>query len=129
MKYSLITISAVLFATFIGWVIYMADTGQNSIFFELVKKTPNGDKIGHLFLFGFLAFLTNFVFRLRGMKFCNIFLPYGSILIFTLGVIEEFSQYFMPNRTLDKNDILADLIGIIIFSVISYSRFLKNTPE
>ncbi len=56
---SLITLS---YGLFIGWVIYLANTGQSSIFFQLVRVIPYGDKLGHLFLFGFLILGLNVAF-------------------------------------------------------------------
>lgn len=34
-------------------------------------------------------------------------------------VMEELSQYFIPNRTLDITDLVADFFGIIVFSFIT----------
>ncbi|MFH0780993.1 MAG: VanZ family protein [Pseudomonadota bacterium] len=124
--YKLAVFSTAIFAFFIGWVVYMADTGQKSIFFDLVKMIPFGDKIGHFLLFGFLALGANIVFKLRGMRIGNINLFYGAIVIFVVVVIEEVSQKFMPGRTFDINDIMASLAGIVAFSLIPPGFLLKK---
>jgi len=41
------------FLAFICWIIFMADSGQKSVFFELVKSIPYGDKLGHVILYGY----------------------------------------------------------------------------
>lgn len=126
MMFKLATLSTAIFAFFIGWVIYMADTGQKSIFFDLVKIIPYGDKIGHFLLFGLLTLGANIVFKLRGIKIGNITVLYGAIVIFSIVIIEELSQQFIPGRTFDINDIMASLAGIVIFSMIPYGRILKK---
>jgi len=87
---------------------------------------PYGDKLGHFFLFGFLALGTNIVFKLRGIRICNITVPYGAIAIASIAVIEEISQKFTPGRTFDINDIMASLAGIIVFSIILFGRILNK---
>lgn len=100
----------------------MANTGQKSIFFDLVKMLPYGDKIGHFFLFGLLSLGTSVVLKLRGVRFGAVFVPYGAILISCLVVIEELSQKSFPGRTFDLGDILASLIGVFVFSVLPFFR-------
>lgn len=126
MRFKLAVFSTVIFAIFIGWVIYMADTGQKSIFFDLVKIIPYGDKIGHFLLFGYLALGANIFFKLRGIRIGNITVQYGAIVIFGVVVTEELSQKFIPGRTFDINDIIASLAGIVVFSIIPFDRMLKK---
>ena len=40
----------------------------------------------------------------------------GSILVFTFATLEEFSQYFIPSRTFDFGDLLANFIGVVFVS-------------
>lgn len=126
MKFKLVLLSTALFAIFIGWVIYKADTGQKCIFLDLVKMIPYGDKIGHFILFGILALGANLVFKLRGFRICNINLLYGAMLIFTADVLEELSQQYIPGRTFDIADLMATLAGIVVFSMISFSRIFNK---
>ncbi len=126
MMYKLAVFSTTLFAFFIGWVVYMADTGQKSIFFDFVKTIPFGDKIGHFVLFGILTLGANIVFKFRGVGIGNIKVLYGAIMIFCVVVIEEVSQKFMPGRTFDMNDIMASLAGIVVFSLIPLGFMLKR---
>lgn len=126
MQIKLIALSTALFAFFIGWVIYKADTGQPCIFLDLVKIIPYGDKIGHFFLFGILAFGANLVFKHRGYCIGSISLPYGAMLIFCIDLVEELSQQYIPGRTFDFIDLMATLAGIVVFSIISYSRLVTR---
>ena len=40
----------------------------------------------------------------------------GSIIVLTFATLEEFSQYYIPSRTFDIWDLLADFIGVVLFS-------------
>ena len=129
MMYKLAVLSTTLFAFFIGWVIYLADTGQKSIFFDLVKIIPFGDKIGHFLLFGFLTLGPIIVFKLRGMRIGKINVLYGAIVIFCVVVIEELSQKYVPGRTFDISDIMASLAGIVAFSFMPIGFMLKRQSK
>ena len=113
-----ITISCCFFL-FIIWVIYLANTGQQSIFFELVRFIPFGDKIGHLMLFGLLTLFANLAsgFRVFSVATKHVFWGTAAVLVFV--TIEELSQYFLPARTLDIYDYSADIVGILLFTWIS----------
>jgi len=123
--YKFTVLLTAMFAVFIGWVIYLADTGQKSIFFALVRIIPYGDKIGHFFLFGLLALGTNIALKRRGISAGNIFVPFGGIVIFGVVIVEEFSQKLMPGHTFDVNDMLASLAGVVLFSLATLNRRLK----
>lgn len=111
------SIFAIGFLSFIFWIIYMANTGQTNPIFRLVQQTPYGDKFGHFTLFGLLTFAINY-----GLKFRNILstpLLLGTSLVFLFASVEELSQYYIPTRTLDLTDFIADVLGIVLFDYIS----------
>lgn len=116
----LITIATTLFAIFIVWVLYMANTGQNTIFFDLVKAIPYGDKIGHALLFGILTLGINLTTQCKEVKVFKFRIFFGSLCVFIFTVFEELSQTFFSNRTLDITDFLSNIVGIIIFTFISW---------
>ena len=120
MQKFLITISSCFFI-FILWVIYLANTGQQSIFFELVRLIPYGDKIAHLILFGLLTLFANLAsgFRVFSVGIKNVF--WGTAAVFVFVTIEELSQHFIPSRALDIYDYGADMLGILLFTWISGS--------
>ncbi|WP_428242764.1 VanZ family protein [Gynuella sp.] len=116
----IIILITLLFVLFIARIIFLADTGAESIFFDLVKATPYGDKVGHFCLFGLLTLLLNWATRFRQLG-CYRWRPYlGSMLVVVFVVLEELSQGFFPTRTLDITDLLADAVGITVFSIISF---------
>ncbi|WP_226669191.1 VanZ family protein [Microbulbifer aggregans] len=122
--HKLITISSCFFI-FIIWVIYLANTGQQSIFFDLVRLIPYGDKFGHLGLFGILTLLANFASKFKVFKLGKINVFWGTSAVFVFVTVEELSQHFMPTRTLDIYDYTADMVGILFFTWLS-SIFAKK---
>jgi VanZ family protein len=115
----IISTLTVAFFGFIIWIIYLANTGQNSIFFDFVGSIPYGDKVGHFCLFGFLALGANFACKLKHFRVASFNIYVGSILVLVFASIEELSQHFIPNRTLDISDFVADCAGLIVFSIIT----------
>jgi VanZ family protein len=120
-----------MFLGFIIWIIYLANTAQNSVFFELVASIPFGDKLGHFLLFGLLTLAANFVFKLKKITLFSINIYAGSVIVFFFALIEELSQHFIASRTLDANDFIADIIGIVVFSVLTkrISRHLNSVNQ
>lgn len=129
--HKLISLLSVMFLGFIIWIIYLANTAQNSVFFELVASIPFGDKLGHFLLFGLLTLAANFVFKLKKITLFSINIYAGSVIVFFFALIEELSQHFIASRTLDANDFIADIIGIVVFSVLTkrISRHLNSVNQ
>jgi len=113
---ALIPLLSVSFFGFILWIIYLANTGQNSLFFNFVASIPYGDKLGHFCLFGLLTLAANFTFKLKSFQLMSFEVYLGSLLVLTFVVIEELSQFYIPNRTMDVLDFAADFIGIVFFN-------------
>lgn len=95
----------------------MANTGQNTIFFDLVKKTPYGDKLGHLVLFGVLTLGLIVGAGFRGVQCGVIKLYYGALAVTLFAIVEEVSQAFIPSRTFDLGDLTMGLVGIVVASL------------
>ncbi|AZG74345.1 VanZ family protein [Shewanella livingstonensis] len=113
-----IVITAAFFS-FIVWIIYLANTGSHSIFFDLIKPMPYGDKVCHMLLFGLLTFVTNLALQSRHFQLGRLPLYYGTVLVSIFVLSEEISQGFIPSRTLDIIDLVADAVGITLFSYLS----------
>ncbi|MGB0937097.1 MAG: VanZ family protein [Colwellia sp.] len=112
------------FFVFILWIIYLANTGQSSVFFKFVASIPYGDKVGHFCIFGVLTLAANFLLKCKTLTFTfvsnkELNLYVGSMLVFLFALTEELSQFFIANRTLDIFDLLADILGIVIFSFLT----------
>ena len=111
---------AICFFIFILWAIYVANTGQSNGLFNVVSTLPYGDKIGHFCLFGILTLFANLATRCRTLKIKKLSIYWGSLAVWIFVTAEELSQHFLPTRSLDIYDYIADLIGIIIFSYLAF---------
>ncbi len=108
------------FFLFIAYIIFLADTADHNFAFRLIGHIPYGDKIMHALLYGVMALLLNYGLGFKTIKF---HIQLGSIIILTFATLEEMSQYYIPSRTFDLGDLLADVVGIFLFSFIYSSRF------
>ena len=111
---------AVPFFIFIVAVIVLADNGSLPHSIRAIYDFPNGDKVGHFILFGFLdffltrAFLSSFPSKSRGWVTLSI----GLILALCIA-LEEWSQQFFSTRTFDLLDLLASYAGIAVFGLLA----------
>ena len=115
----ILVLIAIGFFGFIGWVIYLANTGQKSVFFELVAAIPYGDKLGHFCLFGLLTLFINLAFKFKTKNVAGRPIYLAVLIVSTFVILEELSQHFVESRTLDFVDLIADFAGIAAFSAIS----------
>ncbi len=122
----LLILFTVLFGAFIAWIIFLADAGRDSVFFRFARSLPLGDKLGHCFLFGVLSFGLNLSLRLKTFRLGRLKVPLGPAVLLILVVGEEFSQALFPSRTVDAGDLLADLLGITVFTALSLRPALRR---
>ena len=130
--YRLVTLLAICFSAFILWIIYLANTGGNSIFFDLVRSIPNGDKFGHAGLFGFLTLIIIIASKYRSFKLGKLNIYYGVMVVVPLIIGEELSQAFIASRTFDFVDIVADFIGVGIaigFAFLANKYLTKSSSD
>jgi VanZ family protein len=74
-----------------------------------ILETPGLDKVVHVLLYGVFGGLAVPV-----MGWLSI--PAGVIL----GVTTEWGQKFIPHRTADLRDLLADMIGLVIGVLVAF---------
>ena len=112
---------SILFFIFIISIIVLADSGNIPPFIRSIYDFPNGDKLGHFILYGFLTF---FITRtslssLPSKSRSWVTLSIG--LTLALGIaLEEWSQQFFSARTFDLIDLLASLLGVVIGGWAAY---------
>lgn len=113
------TILFIAFSVFIALVIRTANTGQGGRYWSFLNHIPLGDKLGHLILMGTLCLLMNLALRCRTVRIGRIPILLGTLLITLFVIAEEISQIFLPHRTFDFGDLLADAIGIALASLLA----------
>lgn len=113
-------IPAICIFLLIATGIYLSNSGQGSLIVGYVKSLPYGDKLGHFFLFGGLAFSLNYALRLRSIRVAFISIPLGSLVVLSFAILEEFTQVYIPSRSFDMFDIYSDVAGVLLFTILNY---------
>ena len=96
-----------------------ADSGQQNYFLQLAGSLPYGDKIGHVLLFAALALLLNFATKARQLAVGPVRLYLGVVLTLGFALLEEGSQLLFPARSFELLDILADLLGVTLATLLT----------
>ncbi|MBD3330775.1 trypsin [Candidatus Peregrinibacteria bacterium] len=99
--------------------ILVANHGLINKFFPLIVRIPFYDKIGHLFLMGISAFLVNYWLGAKKVKISSQKFLLGSLIVFSIVTIEEFSQIFLQFRTFSLSDMFFDYTGIFFFGKLA----------
>jgi polysaccharide biosynthesis protein VpsQ len=105
-------------------IILFADRGQMPAFIAQLYNFPNGDKVGHFFLMGGLAFIT-------GLLLPDSWKKRGLFVLAGLIALEEFSQLLFSHRTFSLLDLACSLAGVAAFGLLSLwlSRLNKNRAK
>jgi VanZ family protein len=85
-----------------------------------IFATKNLDKIVHVILFGFNVLFWGWHFAVaeRREKRLRLLFVGAVILVILLGVSMEYVQlYFIPNRSFDAWDIVADAVGAVLAGI------------
>lgn len=120
---------AVIFSVLLGAVSILASVRAR--WFLWVYDIPGADKTGHFVLMGTLALLIVLAFsdsRIRGHRLGALGCLIAVAAVVTL---DEFSQSFLPRRTVDVNDLLASYAGIFAFGLaaIAIQRLRRRKSE
>ncbi len=110
---------AFAFFSFLIWVIVAADSGAPNYFLQLAGSLPYGDKMGHVLLFGALALLLNFATKAQQVAIGPLRLYLGVVLTLGFALLEEGSQLLFPSRSFELLDILADLLGVTLATLLT----------
>lgn len=120
-----------MFATFFVSIIVIANRGDGANWWPFIDRLPMGDKLGHLGLVGALSLLCNFAVRFRQPAWLPRRVTPVSFTLLVLLTSEELSQAFIPSRTCDPFDWLADLLGIACgqWLAIRIGKRKRNPPR
>ena len=110
------------FFSFILFIIYLADTADYNFAFRTIGHIPYGDKIMHGLLYGVMALLLNYGLGFKTKKIFSFSMQIGAIIVLIFAGVEEITQYWLPSRTCDIFDFIADMIGVTVFSFYKKSN-------
>ena len=102
-----------LYIAFILLVIVLADTGTIGFFVQWIHAIPLGDKVFHAILAFGLGLATDHGFG-RYVRIGRFTMRSTPIWLCPIVFLEECSQRFIPGRTFDLGDLLADAIGLTL---------------
>lgn len=106
------------------WIIlFIATTLPSTPYVEVLEIS---DKLKHLSAYMILAILLslNLHFQEKWKSPSKFYLSYTFIICITYGVLDEIHQIFVPNRTGEFLDWVADLTGTLI-GILIISIFIK----
>jgi len=112
-----------LYIAFILVLIALADTGTIGFFVQWIHTVPMGDKAFHLFFAFGLGLASDHGFG-RDVRIGTLTMRSTPLWLCPLVFLEECSQRFIPGRTFDLGDLLADAIGLALGFVAS--RVLRH---
>ncbi len=110
------------FFLFIVGIIYLADTANYNFAFYWVGSIPYGDKVVHALLYGVMAWLLNYGLGFRSYRFLGISIQLGATVVLIFAGLEEISQYWLPSRSCDLFDFIADMVGVTLFSLLGQKK-------
>ncbi|MES2696026.1 MAG: VanZ family protein [Verrucomicrobiota bacterium] len=94
-------------------IMLSADLGRMPEFIRVLHDFPNGDRVGHVVLFGILAFLFTAAFS-RTLRIGRYSLPIVPILLAAFATGEELSQQLFSTRYPDPVDLVCSFLGIAL---------------
>lgn len=103
-------------------IAYWADSETMPGWLHIIYDFPNGDRIGHVVIYGAIAFFLNLALPAYRWKWMRVLIPLGSILAFGMACAEEFSQFFFPSRTPDWVDLICGWLGILLATWFYHTR-------
>lgn len=116
------------FFLFILMIIFKADTADHNFAFRLIGQVAYGDKLMHGLLFGLMSWALNYGLDFKAIPLTKPFtlnLQIGAILVLIFATLEEISQLFIISRTFDVGDLVADFVGVVLFSLIRRRKCQK----
>jgi hypothetical protein len=90
---------------------------------------PYADKMLHMILIGALAFWLNFRLPDWQLQIGRLRLPIAIALPFAVAAVEEVMQSWSPLRTFDLLDLACDLVGLLLFYMLSRWALARMTPS
>ena len=110
----------ILFILLLAAIVFAADSHRMPGFVAGLYDFPNGDKVGHFVLMGFLSLLVNLgVLSGPGRRTLRRAIT-ASLVVAGVVALEEFSQQFFPGRNSSWADLASSLAGIIVFGGLAW---------
>lgn len=114
-----------LYAAVLVGIVVLANLGGTNEVFGLLTDLPFGDKLGHLVLIGGLAGLADVAANRRNWGR----VPLAPLIVAVVALLEELTQLWLPTRSFDLGDLAADVVGIVLFTLLSRALARRRRPR
>lgn len=91
-----------------------------------IAQFPYYDTILHFLLLGIAAFISHLAFNKAKFTIGNIALPIAPMIVIVFCLIDEIIQHFVPYRSADPVDLIADFCGIVLFTWLAEKQKLHR---
>ena len=89
---------SIFYALFLVLIIVLADSGHTNFIFSTLAQIPWGDKLGHFFLMGVMAYLLTLATHAERLTIHGKSVLKGSFWLAIIVTMEEVSQIWLANR-------------------------------
>ncbi|OUR71445.1 hypothetical protein A9Q78_09735 [Methylophaga sp. 41_12_T18] len=117
--YKYVAVFTLSFFLFIVWVSFMANSGNDTALFAMVRQIPYGDKIGHFAVFGLLTLAANISLKFKCVYLGPLPIYIGSLFVCFFVIVDEYGQSLYAIRNVEMLDLVASGCGILLFSFIA----------
>ncbi len=100
----------------LGWMAFIYWESSGPITLDIPELFPHEDKLFHAVAFGLLAMCYLGSFPLGNSGYHRHHVIWAIALATLYGAFDEWHQSFVPGRTADAADLLADAIGAALFA-------------
>lgn len=114
------------FWVYLGILLSISLSAYLKIIPSEISQFPYYDTILHFLLLGIAAFLSHLAWNKRKIHVGNIALPLAPIIVVLFCVVDEVVQLFVPYRSFDVVDLIADLCGILLFTWLAERQNLHK---
>jgi polysaccharide biosynthesis protein VpsQ len=114
------------FWVYLGILLSISLSAYLKIIPSELSQFPYYDTILHFLLLGIAAFLSHLAFNKLKIQIFNISLPLAPIVVMFFCVIDEIIQHFVPYRSSDIVDLIADFCGVLLFTWLAEIKKLNN---
>jgi VanZ family protein len=101
---------------------------SKSTFYFRFRVPPGSDKIAHAFIYFVLCWLTRRAFfHQKTFPLLRDYALMGAFVFSAVyGVLDEYHQSFVPGRSVDFHDFLADCGGALLYSALFWLLQRRN---
>ncbi len=119
---------AFVVVAFVAFVLWSADAGSMPDFIRELYSFPNGDRFGHIGVYGILSVVLCLAFP-RTVRLSRLSVPIASVALLAFALVEEISQTAFSSRTADVIDLLCSWIGIAIGTMVASFWISRYVPR